>query len=124
MDWRDGSSQLTRKPYSILEAVEDSRDHREEREEVRTDKQQAVLEREFICSRYLPTFNTNFDLVYFVSLIWCVDISVKCCMLLISPSLPQFMYFDSIATLVAKLLGHIVHCLLHGTDHESCDQTA
>ena len=64
MDWRDGSSQLMRKPYSILEEVEDGRDHGEVREEVRADKQPAVLEREFICSCYLPTFNTKFLTLY------------------------------------------------------------
>ena len=66
MNWRDGSSQLTRKPYFILEDLEDSRDPREEREEVRTDKL-TVLERKFICSCHLPTFNS--DLVYVC--VWC-----------------------------------------------------
>ena len=65
MDWRDDSSQLTRKPYSILEEVEDSRDHREVREEIKTDKQ-PVLERELICLCHCPRFNTNFDLLEYV----------------------------------------------------------
>ena len=77
MNWRDGSSQLMRKLYFILEELENSRDHRGVREEVKTDK----LEREFICSCHLPTFNS--DLVYDVCGVN-VDltvISVKCCIL-------------------------------------------
>ena len=70
INWRDDSGQLTRKPYSILEEVEDRRDHREVVEEVRTDKQ-TVLDREF-----LTTFNALILTLYMLYVI-----SVKCCIL-------------------------------------------
>ena len=98
MNWRDGSSQLTRKLSSILEQVEDSRDHREVREEVGTDKQPAVLEREFIYSCHLPTFNTLILTLYMFVYDIYVDfsvISVKCCIVYILTSLHVISRFNS-----------------------------